>query len=398
RVIIEGNENFSYTRIIRLMKTRPAWLLNRGVFQDDVLRDDAERIRDFYKNEGFSDAVVETDVDETVKGIHVTVTIKEGQRYYVGRIKIEGNKEIALYEIKKALELSEGDVFSTRAMYEDSSRIKGVYVDKGYIFATIDPVSVFDLDTEKIHISYKIVENEIAYIERVNIRGNVKTKDKVIRRELKVYPGEIFDGERIRKSKEKLGNLGFFEEIIIDTEPGSKPDWVDLVIDVKEAKTGYASFGGGYSSIDEFIGFVELRQRNFDYKNFSTFTGGGQDLSLHASFGTLTDRYQLSFTNPWIFDTPIAFGFDGYKKGHKREEDVGYAYEEDIRGGVLRLSREFGEHIKTGAAYRFERVEITDVIPEATQEFKDEEGANDLSSGELSFTFDTRDNVFVPSK
>ena len=124
----------------------------------------------------------------------------------------------------------------------------------------------------------------------------------MIRRELRVYPGERFDGKKIRKSKERLDNLGFFEEIRFGTEPGSEPNNVDLVVDVKEAKTGYFSFGGGYSSIDEFMGFVEIRQRNFDYRNFSTFTGAGQDLSVMLSMGTLTKRYQLSFTNPWILD------------------------------------------------------------------------------------------------
>jgi outer membrane protein insertion porin family len=116
------------------------------------------------------------------------------------------------------------------------------------------------------------------------------------------------------------------------------------------------------------------------------------------SFGTLTDTYRVSFTNPWIFDKPISFGFDGYKKGHTREEDVGYAYEYDVRGGRLRLGYEFNDYLKGGVAYRFERVEINDIVPEATQELKDEAGTNDLSSGEINLSFDTRDNAFSPSK
>ncbi|UCD15036.1 MAG: outer membrane protein assembly factor BamA, partial [Candidatus Omnitrophota bacterium] len=327
-----------------------------------------------------------------------TVNINEGKRYHIGRIKIEGNRDVSLGEIKKSMKFKEEAIFSEQVIYEDASRIREVYMDKGYIFSQVEPFSYFNLETQKVDVTYKIVENEVAYVERIDIRGNVRTKDSVIRRELRIYPLDKFDGRKVRKSKERLENLGFFEEIRFGTEPGSRPNWIDLVIDVKEAKTGYLSFGGGYSSIDEFIGFIELRQRNFDYKNLSTFTGGGQDLSIMGSFGTVTEQYQVSFSNPWIFDQPISFGFDGYKKGHKREEDVGYAYEDEIKGGALRLGKEFSDDLKGGLTYRFERVQISDVVSDATQELKDEAGKHDLSSAEAHLTFDTRNNVFVPSE
>ncbi|MBU2102134.1 MAG: BamA/TamA family outer membrane protein, partial [Candidatus Omnitrophica bacterium] len=208
------------------------------------------------------------------------------------------------------------------------------------------------------------------------------------------YPEDKFDGKKEKKSKERLENLGYFEEIRFGTEPGAKADLVDLIVDVKEAKTGYLSFGGGYSSINEVMGFVELRQRNFDYKNFQTFTGAGQDLSLYASLGSLSDYYQLSFTNPYIYDSPYSFGFDGYRKGHKRDSGVGYGYNERVTGGDLRLGRNFGDILRAETAYRFEKVDISDVENTAGQDLKDEEGTANLSSGEVSLTYDTRDNVF----
>lgn len=398
RVNIKGNKSIGTCRILRLMKTKKAWLLNRGIFKKEVLSDDIRRISDFYKLQGFSDVEVDIDVDQKPKGVYLTVNINEGRRYYIGKITIEGNKEISSDQIIKAVGLKEGDIFSEQVIYEGSSRIKEVYVDKGYIFSQIEPFSVFNPQTEKVEVTYKIIENEIAYIEDISIKGNIKTKDKVIRRELRIYPGDRYDGKKVRRSEERLENLGFFEEIRFGTEPGSQVNNVDLVVDVKEAKTGYFSFGGGYSSIDEFVGFVELRQRNFDYKNFSTFTGAGQDLSLTVSMGTLVDRYELSFTNPWIFDRPLSFGFDGYKKGHEQDDNVGYAYAQDIRGGALRLGKEFGDYWKGGTSYRFERVEISDVISDASQELKDEAGITDLSSGEIYVSFDNRNNVFSPSR
>lgn len=398
RVDIKGNKNISCNRIRRLMKTKKAWLLNKGVFKDETLNDDVKRISDFYKMEGFGDAQVDVDTEVENNRVFVTVMIEEGKRYYIGKVKIEGNRDIALEQIMSAMKFKEGDIFSEQVIYEDASLIREVYMDKGYIFSQVDPFSYFNLETEKVDVTYKIVENEVAYVEKIEIRGNTRTKDEIVRRELRIYPLDKFDGRKVRKSKERLENLGFFEEIRFGTEPGSKPNWIDLIIDVKEAKTGYLSFGGGYSSIDEFIGFVEIRQRNFDYKNLSTFTGGGQDLSITASFGTITEEYQLSFVNPWIFDQPVSFGFDGYKKGHKREEDVGYAYEDEVKGGALHLGREFTDDLKGGLTYRFERLQISDVVEDASQELKDEVGTHDLSSGEANLTFDTRDNVFVPAK
>lgn len=397
-VSVKGNKFLSAGRILRLMKTRKAWIFNRGIFKEDVLRDDTRRITDFYKLKGFGDAGVDISAEYKPKGIWLTVNIEEGKRYYAGEIKIKGNKNISLAEIVKVVKLKKGSVFSEQAIYIDSSSIREIYVDKGYIFSQVEPFSFFNPQTQKVDISYNIAENEIAYIEDIDIKGNVKTKDKVIRRELRAYPGDKFEGKKIRKSKEKLENLGYFEEIRFGTGPGTKPDSVDLIVDVKEAKTGYFSFGGGYSSIDEFIGFVELRQRNFDFRNWSTFTGAGQDLSLMFSLGTLTDRFQLSFTNPWVFDAPVSFGFDGYKKGHKQDENVGYGYEEEVKGGALRLSREFNDYWGGGAAYRLERVEITDIAAGATNDLLREAGTNDLSSIELSLGYDSRDNVFSPSR
>jgi outer membrane protein insertion porin family len=398
QVTVEGNQSMSSRRIIRLMKTRKAWLFNRGIFKEDVIADDIKRVTDFYKLEGFSDVRVNIDPEYKAKGVYLAVKIVEGRRYYIGQIKINGNKEVSLEDVLAVMQLKTGSIFSEQVVYQESSQIREVYIDRGYIFSRVEPFSFFNPETEKVEVTYEITENDIAYVEDITIKGNIKTKDKVIRRELKIYPGDRFDGKKIRRSKEKLENLGFFEEVRFGTEPGSKDNYVDLVTEVKEAKTGYLSFGGGYSSIDEFIGFVELRQRNFDYRNFSTFTGAGQDLSLMFSIGTLTDRYQLSFTNPWIFDTPVYFGFDAYRKGHKRDDEVGYGYEQTVTGGALRLGRRLTERWDGMVGYRLDNVDISDVTDDSTSELKSETGSTNLSSGEVRLNFDSRDNVFATLK
>lgn len=398
RVNVSGNKNISDSKIKRLMKLKQAWFFNKGVFKEDVLGDDVKRIIAYYKLAGFGDVSVETKAEYGGKGVILNIIIDEGKKYFVGEISIDGNKVIAIDKIRAVLSFQEGDVFSEQLVYDNSSMIREAYMEQGYIFCEVEPLSYFNLETQKVDIMYRLIENEPAYIERISVVGNVRTKDEVVRRQLRIYPAEKFDGKKVRKSKERLDNLGFFEEIRFGTEPGSKPNWIDLVIDVKEAKTGYLSFGGGYSSIDAFIGFVEVRQRNFDYSNFSTFTGAGQDLSLTASLGTMTEQYQFSFTNPWVFNRPISFGLDGYKKGHKKEEDVGYGYEESVKGAAVRLNKDFTDNFKGGISYRFEEVKISNVDDTSSQLFKDEVGIANLSSTELNCSFDTRNNVFFPLK
>lgn len=396
KIKVSGNKLIPSRKIVKVMKIRNSWLFNSGIFKKDIIDDDIKRIVDFYKLAGFSDVAVSIEPKEERKGVIILVNIVEGKRYYIGDIKVEGNKEATESEIRKAMILKSGSIFSDQKVYEDSTKIKEVYMDKGYIFSQVEPSNILNVVTQKVDLVYKIVENNQAYIERIIIKGNNRTKDKVIRRELRVYPQEKFDNKKIKKSKERLDNLGFFEEVRFDTAPGTKPDWVDLIAEVKEQKTGSFSFGGGYSTVDQLMGFAEIRQTNFDYKNFSTFTGAGQDLSLSMSLGSLSNNYQLSFTNPWIFDRPVSFGFDLYRSGHKRDEDSGYAYQEDLTGGAIRFGRQFNDELSGRIAYRVDSVEISDVIDLVSQAVIDEIGTNVYNTVELGLAYDTRDSVTFP--
>jgi outer membrane protein insertion porin family len=397
KVIIKGNENYSSKKIKSLMRTKArGWFFRKGILKPETLEDDIRRIEDFYKKHGFNDVVVDYAVDYLKQDTYVTITIQEGQQFFVGQIDIKGNQHIKNKTLKKKIVLKTSKVYTQDKLQQSVNQIKGAYVDKGYIYATVQPSVDFNSETEKVDITFDINERDIGYVNKIKINGNVKTKDEIIRRELRIYPGDKFQGDKIRTSKRRLDNLGFFEEVRFDSEPSDRPNWENLIVDVKEAKTGYLSFGGGYSTVDQATGFIELRQRNFDYKNWRTFTGAGQDLSLKASFGSLTEVYELSFTNPWIYGRPISFGFDLYKRGHQQDEDVGYAYEENIKGGAFRFGREFNDQFKGWIGYRFETVEISDVVDDAATALQNEEGENDLSTIEMSLSYDTRDNRFSP--
>ncbi len=400
-IYVEGNINFSDARILKIMKTKRAWLFNPGVLKEEVLKEDLERIKAFYHKAGFIDVTVsyETKADPMGRFIYITVKIEEGKKYLVGSLSIRGNNDISESDILPKIKIcTPGKIFSHEALKEDVSNVRGIYFERGYILAQVEYTTSLNSDTGRIDIVINIIENQVVYVDKIKIRGNVKTKDVVIRRELRIKPGDRFDGEKLRRSKERLQNLGYFEEVSYDTEDTASQNMKDLVVDVKETKTGAFSFGGGYSSIDQFVGFVEIEQKNFDWKNWPYFTGAGQDLKLRASAGSLSNGLELSFTEPWLFDYPVSFGFDLYKRTHKRESDVGYGYDESVTGGDIRLGKEISEYWKTGLTYRYDTIKITNIAEGASTDLTEEYGTNTVSSVDYGLTYDSRDNVFVPTK
>ncbi len=398
RIEVNGNTAFSDKRILKLISTRRDTLFTSGIFKKKILDEDMERIKIFYQRAGYMDVKVDSQIsyDYKKRGIFITINIDEGKKYLVGEVSLRGYQKFPEQEIKERLKTTPGKVFTQEGLRGDIANIQGYYFEKGYINAEIMSHTLLNEETGRIDILYEIVENEQAFVEKVKIIGNAKTKDIVIRRELKVLPGEPFDGYKLRRSKERLYNLGFFEEVSYDTKRGTAPDRRDLIVEVKEAKTGEFSFGAGYSSVEQFVGFIEVAQKNFDIANFPNFTGDGQDLRVRAEIGTSRRDYELSFTEPWIFDYPLLFGFDFYQR--TRERGYGYGYDEQRQGGDLRLGKEFTECLRGDLTYRLENIEISDVPTDASQDLRNEEGENTVSSLFVKATQDTRDSIFSPTK
>ncbi len=399
-IAVAGNKEFSQGRILKLMKTKRAWFFNAGVLKEEVLKEDIERLKAFYHKEGFTDVALDYEVKPDPNKpflLYVTIRIQEGKRYLVGNVTVQGPKDVSEKDIlAKLKECVPGKVFSQEALKQDVANIQGLYFDRGYITAQVSETTSLNSYTGRVDIIYDITENEINYVDKIKIRGNIKTKDVVIRRELRILPGDKFDGDKLKRSKERLQNLGFFDDIGYDTEDTEAKDKKNLVVDVKESKTGAFSFGGGYSTVDQFVGFVEIEQKNFDWRNFPYFTGGGQNLKFRGSFGSVSDGYELSFTEPWVFDYPVSFGFDAYKRSRKRDSDIGYGYDEDVAGGDLRLGKELTEYLRADLMYRYEKIKITNITDDATDDLKNEYGSNVISSLSPTVSYDSRDNVFTP--
>ncbi len=400
RINVEGNVQFKNKQLIRVIKTRPKGLFTSGHLNEETLEEDIERIRAFYEQRGFVDVVVQHSLEELPNGFrNINIRVTEGKQYRVGHIAVMGNTIIAEQDILKAMEHIKVDsVFSRDQLGVDIAAIRTLYFDQGYIFADVEDTTSINPDTGKVEIRLDLREGEVAYINKIKIQGNTRTRDIVIRRELRINPGERFDGGKLKRSKERLNNLEYFEDVGYDIEDTDQNDRKDLIVQVKEAKTGSLSFGGGFSTVEQLIGFVEIEQRNFDFTNWPIFTGGGQNLKLRAETGSLRNNLFLSFTEPWMFDYPISGGFDAFRTERSRERDIGYAYSEQRIGGNIRFGKQFSDYLTGRMTYRREAVTIEDLESNVSADLLAEQGTNAVSAIGTTLTWDSTDNLYNPTK
>jgi len=401
KITFEGNNSVKTGELKKFMATKTAWwFIRKGALKDDEFEGDLSRIRSYYRSKGFLDALVTSrfDYSEDGKFMFITIVIAENKQYMIGEIVVEGQLAFPEEEVRDQIKIKTGDPFDYGEITNTIDALKALYYDKGYMNAEIDVNNRYNSATEAMDITFEITAHDEVYVGSVNIIGNTQTKDKVIRREVRAYPGEKYDGVQLKKSKEKLYNLGFFEDVYFDTSQTGDTNVKDLNITVKEAKTGELSFGGGYSSVDAFIGFVQIRQKNFDAMNFPTFTGAGQDLIIRGEIGSARTNYLLSWTDPWIFDLPYSFGFDLYRQEHEQYGDSGYDYDEKRTGGSLRLGKDLTDEVSMGLKYNLEEVDISDIPDTASEDLKDEDGKKYISRLIWSTQYDNRDNKFSPTK
>lgn len=399
RIYIYGNMVFSDKRIVKVMKSRWAWMFGSGLLKEDVLQEDMMAIQTFYEQNGYLDAKATYRIEPLYQGlVNVDVTIQEGKRYYVGDVSFNGNALLSQKDIKSHLKnLKEGKVFSHEKMEEDVSHVREAYFDRGYISANVEEATSFNPQTSKVDVKITVKEGKLAFINMIKIQGNAHTRDIVIRRELRMYPGDQFDGAKLRVSKQRLKDLGYFEDVGYDIEDTGQEDLKDLIVQVKEAKTGTFSFGGGYSTVDRLVGFVEVEQKNFDIANWPSFTGGGQDVRLRAQIGSTERNFLLSYTEPWLFDHPISAGFDLYLTENLNDNTTGYAYNQKTLGMDFRAGKSFNDIFSVGAVYRLERVTISDMNSGESAALQEQVGNSLISSLGFSETVDYRDSKLSPT-
>jgi outer membrane protein insertion porin family len=259
------------------------------------------------------------------------------------------------------------------------------YSELGHARAEVEPRTVNDLANLRVDITIPIVEGGPVYVERINISGNTKSSEKVLRRELRVAEGELFTYQKLVRSRQRMFNLGYFDEVNAGTEQGSTPDRIVVNIDVKERATGLFSIGAGYSSVDSLFATVDVSQRNL--------FGRGQEVFLRFRIGSKSRLGLVGFTEPYLFDIPLRAGFDIYDR--EREYDD---FTEERLGGDLRASYPLTEFLTISSLYRLEEVTISDIAATASQDLKQEEGTKLNSVIEFVLSRDTRDSIFEPTR
>ena len=393
RVTIIGNEKMSDQKIKKRMETKEAglfsFLTGSGKFNEFLFARDLDMVLDLYFNNGYIQAEVVDHralLSEDKRWFYVTIAVSEGEQFSVGSIDITGEMVVPEEELMKEVKLTPGVVFNRKLMREGMERFREIYGDKGYAKVDINPLTSLNQDSKVVNIAFDIRKGPLVYIEQIDIDGNTRTRDKVIRRELEVEEEQLYSLTGIKRSRNKLNRLGYFDEVTISERPGSLEDRLSLNIRVKERPTGQISAGFGYSSIDKFIGTVSISQNNL--------AGTGVKLNFSATFGGSTEQYQIGLTEPWLFDRPLSAGFDIFKNTRDFTD-----FTEDSTGFDLRFGFPlYFKDTRGSLVYKNEEIEITDVADTASILIKDQEGKSDIRSINAIAKRDTRNDAFFPTE
>ncbi len=374
---LDGNKAFSNRKIKGLMDTKEkwfmSWLTGAGTYKEEVLTNDALLIADHYLNNGYVNVKVGEPVvklNDAKTALDVSIGITEGELYRIGSIGFKGELLDPEADLRTKLKSEPGSVFNRSILRTDIGTLTDVYGDKGYAFATINPQTRLDDEKKSVDMTFDVDKGELVTIERINIAGNPKTRDKVIRREVRVSEGGLYSSTGLKRSKQNLMNLGFFEEANVATAKGSAANKLNVNIDVKEKPTGTFSIGGGYSSLDGFIAQGSVQQANF--------LGLGLRANLSASLGGKSQTYALGLTDPHFMDTKWTLGGDIYRSERDYTD-----YTRKLSGGDIKGGYPISDSIGTFMMYKYE---IKDIFnPSAAyQMFHDADINNSYPLGETT--------------
>lgn len=417
-----GAEAFKQKKLRKVIKTRRwwmfSWITGSGVLKDEQFLEDKEKLTQFYQNEGYIDFELKDVQFDTIspKKMVIRFIVSEGQQYRVGSVDIKGNsaftkeeimngfysdgRQVAPLMIPGAEETKrnpKGDIFTPLGLKHDTDAIRDFYGSKGYVDTGVKPTKIPNIERGTMDVVYEIRDEDqgISYIERIDIKGNTKTKDKVLRRELAVSPGEPFDMVRARISKSRLEQMRYFEKVETDVEPTDVNNRKNLVIDVEEGTTGHVELGAGFSSIDSLFGFVGYREGNFDLFNPPYFRGGGQKLRVGATIGLRRKDYQVSFTEPWFLNRKLALGVDLYHSELNYYSDL---YDFTQTGARLSLTKALPFNLIGSVSYTLENIGLKDVSEDAPLIIRQEPEDRLVSKVGLSLAYDTRNNAVEPTR
>ena len=395
KVTFSGNDSIKAGTLLKVMETRKKhWLLSiftsQGTFKDEALEKDTERIAAYYFSQGFLRANVLTpEVEFKGKKVYVHFTIEEGDRFTIGSLDFKGDMIYDTDFLLSKVQSTPGATFNGQLLNDDLIALKTLYSSKGFAFADITPQTDIQPENKTVNVAFNIQKGDEIYLEKIRVSGNTKTRDNVIRREMTLLEGDLYDSNAIDRSRQNINKLGFFEDVLINTEPGSVQDQVNLNVEVKERPTGTFSIGAGYSSVDSVMGMFQISQNNL--------FGKGQQLTFMAQVGGHSSYYNISFTEPWFRDRPQSVGFDLFKIEQEYED-----FDRESTGLNLRTSMPFRDwdFTRLHLTYRLESIDIKlrEDENDVPLSISKQEGTSSVSSIITALVKDSRDDHWAPRK
>jgi len=392
KISFTGNRNFSADKLKGTMGVKEkglfSWITGSGILEEDALDDDRKRLESFYSDNGYVKAKVgvpEVSISKDGKTISIVMPIEEGNIYKIGAIDFAGDLIFPTEVLRKDLKSTPGNTFRSSLYREDVIMLTDLYQDKGYAFTDVSPVTQVDDAAQKIDITFNVTKGKEIYVNRINIFGNTRTRDKVIRRELRLAEGDRYSGTGLKRSKERLTNTQYFKEVDLKLIKTEDPEKINLDVAVDERPTGTFNVSIGYSTTDKAIIGGSISQNNF--------LGTGRKLYFNAGVGDITNNFSASIVDPYIFDLNLSAGLG--LSHYTREMD---SYDYRISGGSLSFVRPMTEFTKLSTRYKYERTKIDNIDLDASNYIKEQEGTSSTSSVTVALIRNTIDNIMNPSK
>ncbi len=385
-VNIPNVKSFKLKKVLKKMKNRP-----KKVYAPLELADDLKKIETFYRNKGFNNFKINSSsvvFNENKSEVFINIDLNEGLKFAFGDTTFSGNAAYTTKDLQELLEYKKDKFYSDERLQETLRAIQNKYADKGYLRALIKPLKIENKDTGNLDINFQIEENTPIYVDHIDVEGNKATKTYVLRREIAQKEGSIFSSSKIRRSQEKIFNLGFIDDVQLAINPSTDPDKVDLVFDILEGKPGMLTAGAGVSSNEGLVGTLSAQHLNM--------FGRAQKLSISWQFGARVQDYHVSWTTPWVKDKPISLGGDIYNtRKYRPYQDSLSAYTEKRTGGKVSVGPRFeDDKYRLNTSYTYEKVRISGVESQFTSVLT--EGTSITSSIYLEFARDTRNNIWDP--
>lgn len=392
RITLFGNRIVPTADIKGAMQTQEGgWfslLTQSGNYREDEIEQDVAHIQAIYYDRGFINVKVgkpTVELSPDKRYIFIAIHIEEGTQFRLGKLDFSGDLLLPKEELFKRLTIHSGELFNRTKLLADRSTLDDIFQDRGYAYANITPITSVREDTRTVNLTFDLQKGQKVYFEKIEIVGNTKTRDKVIRRELRIYEGELYTGSGVKQSKQRVKALGFFDTVEITTKKGSAPDLTIATVQVKERPTGTFQVGAGFSSLESFIFTAQVSQNNL--------LGWGQTASLTAQLSAIRQYLQLQYVDPYFLDTKWTFAFDAFRT------EIGYFnFLRQSTGADLTWGYEFLEDARLFFTYSAQDVSTSPFFLGVQQaELANEFQTGVISSAKVSFTWDKRNDRMFPT-